>query len=47
MAEALPDDGEVLTIERDPEHAMIAQGFFDRSPSGFKVKLLIGEAWRF
>jgi caffeoyl-CoA O-methyltransferase len=44
MAEVLPDDGEILTIERDPEHAKIAQGFFDRSPSGYKIKLVVGEA---
>ena len=44
MAEVLPDGGEVLTIERDPKHAEIAQGFFNRSSSGSKIKLLIGEA---
>ncbi len=44
MAEVLPDDGEVLTIERHADHARIAQGFFDRSPHGFKIRLLRGEA---
>lgn len=44
MAEVLPDEGRILTIERDPEHAKIAQGFFDRSSSGYKIKLLMGEA---
>lgn len=44
MAEALPDDGEVLTLERNPDHARIAQGFFDRSPYGAKIQLRIGEA---
>jgi caffeoyl-CoA O-methyltransferase len=44
MAEALPGDGQILTIEHDPHHAKIAQDFFDRSPSGCKITLGIGEA---
>lgn len=44
MAEALPGSGRLLTIEHDPRHAEIAQGFFDRSPSGFKIDLRHGEA---
>lgn len=44
MAEALPEDGEILTIEVNPEHAKIAQGFFDRSVSGGKITLRRGEA---
>jgi caffeoyl-CoA O-methyltransferase len=44
MAEVMPDDGEVLSIERNPNHAKIAQDYFDRSPSGFKIKLCMGEA---
>ena len=32
MAEALPHDGEILTIEHNPHYAKIAQDFFDRSP---------------
>ena len=44
MAEALPPDGKVLTIEHNPEHAILAQKFFDRSPSGHKIMLRIGEA---
>ena len=44
MAEVLPEDGELLTIEQNPEHAKIAKGFFNRSPSGFKINLRIGEA---
>jgi caffeoyl-CoA O-methyltransferase len=44
MAEAIPHDGEVITIEHDPQHAKIAQDFFDRSPSGHKIALRIGEA---
>ncbi|GLI34604.1 O-methyltransferase [Desulforhabdus amnigena] len=44
MAEKLPHDGEILTIEHNPLHAKIAQDFFDRSPDGFKITLRIGEA---
>ena len=44
MAEALPNDGEILTIEHNPHYAKIAQDFFDRNPSGYKITLRIGEA---
>ncbi len=44
MAEALPEGGRILTIEHDPGHAKIAGGFFDRSPSGFKITLRLGDA---
>ena len=44
MAEAIPQDGEILTIEHNPHYAKIAQDFFDRSPSGHKITLRTGEA---
>ncbi len=44
MAEALPHDGEILTIEHNPHYAKIAQDFFDRNSSGYKITLRIGEA---
>jgi caffeoyl-CoA O-methyltransferase len=44
MAEGLGEGGQILTIENNPSHANIAQGFFDRSPSGFKITLRMGEA---
>ena len=44
MAEALPHDGEILTIEHNPHYARIAQDFFVRSSSGFKITLRTGEA---
>jgi len=44
MAEVLPESGKILTIEHNPEHAKIAQDFFNRSPSGFKITLRLGEA---
>jgi caffeoyl-CoA O-methyltransferase len=44
MAEVLPDDGEIITLERDPAHADIAREFFSRSPHESKIRLCIGEA---
>ncbi len=44
MAEVLPENGEILTIEHNPDHVKIAQDFFDRSPYGFKIILRMGEA---
>lgn len=44
MAEALPDDGELITCDIDPEAARTAQGFFDRSPHGRKIRLRLGDA---
>jgi caffeoyl-CoA O-methyltransferase len=44
MAEALPHDGNILTIEHNPHYAKIAQEFFDRSSSGCKITLRMGDA---
>ncbi|MDA8434048.1 MAG: class I SAM-dependent methyltransferase [Nitrospiraceae bacterium] len=44
MAEVMPEDGRVVTIERDPRHAEIARGFFSRSESGSRISLRLGEA---
>jgi caffeoyl-CoA O-methyltransferase len=44
MAEALPLNGDLLTIEHNLDYAKIAQDFFGRSPSGFKIKLRTGDA---
>jgi caffeoyl-CoA O-methyltransferase len=44
MAESIPPDGKVLTIEHNSANADIAQGFFDRSPQGYKIDLQRGEA---
>lgn len=44
MAEVLPPDGGLVTIEHNPEHAKIAQDFFDRSPVGTKITLRSGDA---
>ncbi|MFH2092619.1 MAG: class I SAM-dependent methyltransferase [Pseudomonadota bacterium] len=44
MAESVPPDGKVLTIEHNSANADTAQGFFDRSPHGDKITLQRGEA---
>jgi caffeoyl-CoA O-methyltransferase len=44
MAEALPDDGELITCDLDPKAARTAQSFFDRSPHGRKIRLRLGDA---
>ena len=44
MAAALPANGELVTCENDPKHAHIAQSYFDRSPHGRKIKLVLGPA---
>jgi len=44
MAEALPEDGKILTIENNPEHAGIARNFFKKSGSGCKITLAEGDA---
>jgi caffeoyl-CoA O-methyltransferase len=43
-AAALPDDGEIVTLELSPEHAAFARSFFERSPDGHKVRLMEGPA---
>ncbi len=44
FAEALPKDGEVVTIDRDPGIKGIARRYFTQSPHGRKITLVIGEA---
>ena len=44
MAEALPDDGELVTCDIDPVATAIAHGFFDRSPHGKKIRIVLGDA---
>jgi caffeoyl-CoA O-methyltransferase len=44
MAEGLPDDGELITCDINPEAARVAQSFFDRSPHGKKISLRLGDA---
>ena len=44
MAEALPDDGEVVASEVDPYVAEFARRCFDASPSGAKISVRVGPA---
>jgi caffeoyl-CoA O-methyltransferase len=44
MARALPDDGELVTLDVNPETTAMAQGFWDRSPDGHKIKSVLGPA---
>ncbi len=44
MAAALPDDGEIVTLELSSDHAALARSFFQRSPDGHKVRLIEGPA---
>ena len=44
MAEALPDDGELVTCDIDPVATSIAEAFFDRVPYGKKIHLRLGDA---
>jgi caffeoyl-CoA O-methyltransferase len=44
MAEALPDDGEVVACEVDTYVAKFAQQCFDESPSGYKSSIKVAPA---
>jgi len=44
MAEALPDDGKIITCEINPKAQNFAQNYFDRSPHGKKIEIKMGPA---
>jgi len=44
MAEALPDDGTIISCDIDAANAAIAQSFFNRSPHGHKIAIRLGAA---
>lgn len=44
MAEALPEDGEIVTCDIDPKATAVARQFFDLSPHGKKIHLALGDA---
>lgn len=44
MAAALPEDGEVMTCDVDPNAIEVARSFFERSPHGHKMSLREGPA---
>ncbi len=44
MAEAIPDGGEVVTLDIDPVNTSLAQEYWDRSAHGSKIRLVLGPA---
>ena len=44
MAEALPEDGRLITCDLEPDAIAIAKSFFARSPHGRKIELREGPA---
>ncbi len=44
MAEALPDDGRLITCEIDPASAAVARKYFAKSPHGHKIEIRMGPA---
>lgn len=44
MAAAMPDDGQVVTLEANEETAAIARRHIERSDHGHKVELVVGDA---
>ena len=44
MAAALPDDGKVVTLERNEETAGVARKHIERSKHGHKIELIVGDA---
>ncbi len=44
MAEALPDEGRLITCEIDPKAEAIARKYFDQSPHGHKIAIRMGPA---
>ncbi|OGI20400.1 MAG: methyltransferase [Candidatus Melainabacteria bacterium RIFCSPHIGHO2_02_FULL_34_12] len=44
MAEGLPPDGELITLDKNTSYTDIAQKFWARSPHGKKIKLVLGDA---
>ena len=44
MAEVLPEDGELITLEYEEKHANMARRYFERCPWGNKITLMQGPA---
>lgn len=44
MAEALPEDGRIVTCDVDPEAQVMAQKYFDKSHLGKKITIKMGPA---
>ena len=46
LARALPDDGVLLTMEKDPERAGVARDNFERAGVGRRASVIVGDAQR-
>lgn len=44
LARALPEDGQVVTLEIDPKHAQVAQGNIDKAGLAAKADIRVGPA---
>jgi len=44
LAEGLTDKGEIITLEANPEHLILARKYFSQSPIGHKIRVLEGLA---
>jgi caffeoyl-CoA O-methyltransferase len=44
MASALPQNGELVTLEVDPTHEAFARRYFSESPQGSKIRIVMGPA---
>jgi len=44
MAESLPEDGELITLDINPETVNVAKEYWSKSESGKKIKSLLGDA---
>lgn len=44
MAEGLPEDGELITFDIDPNVAVVAERYFKESSHGHKIKFILGNA---
>lgn len=44
MAEGLPEDGELVTLDINKQFAAVAQSYFDRSEHGRKIEIKLGPA---
>ncbi|WP_414637828.1 O-methyltransferase [Actinomycetospora sp.] len=44
IARALPDDGQLVTLEVDPHHAEVARAVFDEAGIGDRVEVVVGRA---
>ncbi len=44
VAEALPKDGRVTTLDRDPKATALAREFWKKSTHGDKIELILGDA---